>query len=243
MLGHAARASGDPHRAMEAVLHAGGGSDLRGIQPSIRPAQLETLVNAAVATGRLERAERWVAQAVEEAERLGLRGQRAAALQARATIAEHRGDQSAAASLCDEAVRMHAQSGAALCEAYALLRAIPLAKGAGHDARAAAMWHRAHRIATAGGAHLILDLAEMLRPGVVDDRPRLPPELAALTTREHEIAEMVAEGLSNQSIATKLHLSHRTVETHLSTIYRKTSLPSRAALAAFMTRSTIGGLV
>ncbi|WP_459181134.1 LuxR C-terminal-related transcriptional regulator [Streptomyces sp.] len=32
-----------------------------------------------------------------------------------------------------------------------------------------------------------------------------------MTARELEIAEMVAEGLSNQAIATKLYLSRRTI--------------------------------
>ena len=197
---------------------------------------------AAIATGGTDQAERWVAQAIKEADRLNLGGQRAAALQAQASIAEQRGDVSTAVSLCAEAVAAHARSGAALWEAYALLRAIPLEMAAGHGRRAKAMWLRALRIAEAGGARLLMDLADLLRPQVMNARIRLPPELAALTARELEIAALVAEGLGNQAIATKLHLSVRTVETHLNAIYRKTSLSSRSVLATLMTRSAPGGL-
>ncbi|MGJ5828995.1 helix-turn-helix domain-containing protein [Streptomyces ossamyceticus] len=60
-----------------------------------------------------------------------------------------------------------------------------------------------------------------------------------MTGREREIADLVAEGLSNQAIAAKLFLSGRTVESHLSSVYRKTKLPSRAALAGLVTRAAL----
>ncbi|MFE7775377.1 AAA family ATPase [Streptomyces sp. NPDC057445] len=242
MLGHCTYVSGDPQRAQDAILHAGAGHELRRVQPSIRPAQLETLVGTAMATGRLDQAGRWAAQAVEEADRLGLRGQRAAALRAMAALAEHRGDTGEAARLFDEAAQEYARSGMTLWEAYSLLRAAPLVKAAGEGSRAVDMWHRAHRLADGGGARLLSDLAEMIRPQVLESARRVPAQPAGLTARELEVAELVAEGLSNQAIATKLYLSRRTVETHLSAIYRKTAVPSRSALASLMTRTALEGL-
>lgn len=53
-----------------------------------------------------------------------------------------------------------------------------------------------------------------------------------MTSREREIAGLVAEGLTNQAIATKLHLSPRTVESHVARVYRKIGVSSRAALAS-----------
>ncbi|WP_344444162.1 helix-turn-helix transcriptional regulator [Kitasatospora nipponensis] len=235
MLGHTLYVSGDPHRAQEAILNAGGGEDLHRLQPSTRPAQLETLVHTALATGHLDQARHWVARAAQEADRVGLRGQLAAVLRARAALAEHEGDTTAAAQLLQQAARQYAQCGATLWEAYSLLRAAPLVKAAGDGPRAAVLWHRGHRIAVGGGARLLADLAEMTRPQV--DGPPVPDDLAHLTARELEIADLVAEGLSNQAIATRLYLSRRTVETHLSTIYRKASVSSRAALASLMTRT------
>jgi DNA-binding NarL/FixJ family response regulator len=53
------------------------------------------------------------------------------------------------------------------------------------------------------------------------NRPRDPGPLAALTDREREVLELIAEGRSNQAIAAKLFLSPKTVETHIREIFRK----------------------
>ncbi|EDX26970.1 response regulator transcription factor, partial [Streptomyces sp. Mg1] len=57
-----------------------------------------------------------------------------------------------------------------------------------------------------------------------------------LTPREHEIAALVAEGLTTPAIAARLYLSPRTVDTHLSHIFRKTGVTTRSALAALTAR-------
>jgi DNA-binding NarL/FixJ family response regulator len=236
VLGHAAYVSGDPHRAREALTRAGGGPALPLLQPSIRPGQLDTLVAAALAAGDVDEAGLRAGQAAREAGRLGLGGQRAAALRARAALAEHHGDTAEAVRLLDAAAREYARCGQTLWEAYTLLRVAPLVRHGGQGRRAAALWDGARRTAVGGGARLLVDLADLVRPEVMAEAPAVPAELAQLTAREREVAGLVAEGLSNQDIAARLHVSRRTVETHLSTIYRKVSVPSRAALAGLMTR-------
>jgi DNA-binding CsgD family transcriptional regulator len=53
-----------------------------------------------------------------------------------------------------------------------------------------------------------------------------------LTDAEREVADLVAEGLTNSDIAARLHLSVRTVEAHLSHAFAKLGVRSRTALVA-----------
>jgi DNA-binding NarL/FixJ family response regulator len=61
----------------------------------------------------------------------------------------------------------------------------------------------------------------------------------ALSPRERDVAGLIAEGLSNRDIGTRLHMSERTVENHVSRILRKLQLSSRTAIAAWATRSAM----
>ncbi|HZD04603.1 MAG TPA: LuxR C-terminal-related transcriptional regulator, partial [Longimicrobiales bacterium] len=56
-----------------------------------------------------------------------------------------------------------------------------------------------------------------------------------LTSRQREVAELVAEGLTNAEIARALFISVRTVESHLDHIYTRLGINSRAALASYVT--------
>jgi DNA-binding NarL/FixJ family response regulator len=56
---------------------------------------------------------------------------------------------------------------------------------------------------------------------------------AGLSAREVEVLRLVAGGLTNAEVAQKLFLSSRTLEWHLSSIYRKVGLHSRTEAARF----------
>ncbi len=60
--------------------------------------------------------------------------------------------------------------------------------------------------------------------------PSLP---AGLTEREVEVLRLVAGGLSNNEIAAELYLSAKTVSRHLSNIFTKIGVTSRASATAF----------
>ena len=55
-------------------------------------------------------------------------------------------------------------------------------------------------------------------------RRRENDPLADLTEREHEVLALMAEGQSNQGVAKRLHLSPKTVETHVHRIFTKLGL-------------------
>lgn len=62
--------------------------------------------------------------------------------------------------------------------------------------------------------------------------PAGPAAVDELTPAELQVALMVAEGQRNREVASGLFLSEKTVERHLTAIYRKLDLRSRAELAA-----------
>jgi non-specific serine/threonine protein kinase len=67
------------------------------------------------------------------------------------------------------------------------------------------------------------------------EREPAPPEphLAGLSAREAEVLRLVATGLTTAEVAEELFLSSRTVDWHLSSIYRKLGLHSRTEASRF----------
>jgi DNA-binding NarL/FixJ family response regulator len=65
---------------------------------------------------------------------------------------------------------------------------------------------------------------------------RLP---GGLTEREAEVLRLVAAGKSNKAIAVELALSPKTVDRHMSNIFTKIGVSSRAAATSFAHREGI----
>ena len=59
---------------------------------------------------------------------------------------------------------------------------------------------------------------------------RIDPELDSLTAREHEVLLLIARGYTYKEIAARLHLSVKTIETHVSSVLRKLQLTNRNEL-------------
>ena len=72
----------------------------------------------------------------------------------------------------------------------------------------------------------------MTDAGLAGEAPR-----SVLTSREEQVLELVAEGLTNGQIAERLYISVKTVSVHVSAILRKLEAPSRTAAAAIYRRS------
>jgi len=87
------------------------------------------------------------------------------------------------------------------------------------------------------GSRLSLDDAVRFALQEKDDPgpPLAPSEPSPLTRRELEVADLVAEGLSNPEIAARLVISVRTAQGHVENILRKLGFNSRSLIAAWVT--------
>ena len=66
--------------------------------------------------------------------------------------------------------------------------------------------------------------------------PEGAADLSGLSGRELEVLELVAAGADNEQIASRLYLSVRTVERHLSNVYAKLGVSGKSARAAAAAR-------
>jgi DNA-binding NarL/FixJ family response regulator len=78
------------------------------------------------------------------------------------------------------------------------------------------------RRVAAGGTALDPEVVELLVARARAHRP----ELEKLTTRQLDVLALMAEGLSNTAIAERLHLTDRSVESHITNMYLKLGLLS-----------------
>ncbi len=69
------------------------------------------------------------------------------------------------------------------------------------------------------------------------------PRLLALSRRELEVAELIAQGLTNRHIAQQLFIAERTVDTHVGHILTKLHCTTRAQVAALVARHSTSELL
>ena len=86
------------------------------------------------------------------------------------------------------------------------------------------------------GAHLGVRRAEAVLQRLGARLPRREHSASVLSPREIEVAELVAEGLSNPAIARRLYLSRPTVASHVAHILTKLGFSSRTQIAAWAAR-------
>ena len=239
VLGAALAAGGDHARGRELLARY-------DIDPGWICRWAPPLVEADLALGDIEAARAHAARAAENAERIGLAGARAAAGRAEALVAVATGEPERATALALAAAEAAREAGCVLDEARARLVA---GRGLGATDRAVALTElrAAERGAIACGAPRLRDEVhrEMRSQGhrVGRGGPRAPGAegLDALSPREREIADQVATGRTNRQIGEALYLSEKTVETHLSRVFAKLGVRSRAEVAARVAAGTAAG--
>jgi DNA-binding CsgD family transcriptional regulator len=100
------------------------------------------------------------------------------------------------------------------------------------DGRAAGELERAATLAQELGAATVEELAERALRSLGVRTWRRAAAGAPLTEREQEVARLVAEGATNREIAQRLFLSPKTVERHVSNMFKKVGVRNRAELAS-----------
>ena len=169
------------------------------------------------------------AAAVDSARRFGAPYGLAAALRAYGVCLSD----DEAAPVFREAVDVAERADCPLLLAGALLDHGTLLRRTGSKLDARVPLRRALHLASEAGAHeLARDTrAELLATGARPRRAALSGS-DSLTAREHRVARMAANGLSNPDIAQALFITRRTVEKHVGEVLRKLELRSRTEIAA-----------
>lgn len=225
---------GDSDRAL-ALLTDSAIAEIRQHEATIRSPFWEALVRTLIALDRRTDAARALDRIDPEVAALDLPMARCHAHRARAHLLLADGDPSRAAQHALLAATDADRVGAVIEAARARTLAGQALAAAGDTDAAIAELERAHRALAACHADGHRDrAARALRQlGRRVPRPGRPAPAAAhnLSEREHQIAQLAADGLTNQQIAGQLHLSTKTVEMHLTRTYGKLGIARRAALA------------
>lgn len=226
-------AVGDVARAARFVLTAGGSADLVSLNIVDMSLGLELLVAAAIADGDGVAAASWLQNALRLADH-PIAASAVARMQSRVALQEGRGEDSAAAA--ERAVRFAAAEGRAieLAESEIVLSRARIALR--EPAVAASLLEelaidsltRGHRAARESASRELRAIGRRLRPvaGVGWD---------GLSSRERDVALLIAEGFSNRAIAAELHVSEHTVQAHVSRVLAAFGVASRIAIVQGLT--------
>jgi DNA-binding CsgD family transcriptional regulator len=189
-------------------------------------------IEAMIGTGDLQQAATWLARYEDLAARSTSPWALATAARGRALLFEACGDVESAREALDRALADHARMRCPFEHGRTLLAAGSIRRRAREKRAARETLEEAHAIFDSLGARLWAS-----RTG--DELARISgrrPSSSDLTKSEATLASLAAEGLSNKEIAAAMHISVHTVEAHLTRIYRKLGIRSRAALAQRLRR-------
>jgi DNA-binding CsgD family transcriptional regulator len=185
-------------------------------------------IEALITLGRLEDAEKLLTRLERRARRLKRSSALAAAARCRALLAAARGDVAFALSTLDRALAEHDRVPMPFEQSRTLLVL-------GEVQRRAKQKRAARETLEASLASFESFGAEIWARRARSELARIggrAPATDALTPTERRVAELVAQGRPTKEVASELFVSVKTVEGHLSRIYAKLGVRSRAELAA-----------
>jgi DNA-binding NarL/FixJ family response regulator len=64
-------------------------------------------------------------------------------------------------------------------------------------------------------------------------------KIAAITTREQDVIDLICQGLKNREVSERLHISEITVSHHLTSIFRKLEVDDRISLILYSHRNRL----
>jgi DNA-binding CsgD family transcriptional regulator len=210
---------------LDALAALPGGEPLRDA-PAFRGAA--DAVEALVGLGRTHEADQLARRLERRASNVGLPSWLAATARCRALVLAQLGDTPAARAAISEAQAVHARHHEPLEHARTLLVAGVIERRARKKAEAREALEQARTIFEQLGARAWCERAsrELDRAGI---RRIVSGEL---TAAERRVAELAASGATNKEIAAELFMSVKTVEAHLSRVYRKLRVRSRTELSS-----------
>ena len=195
------------------------------------PRALDTLGWAALLSGEPERAKAVLAESLTLSKELGDKGTLLMSLEGLACVAGAEGEALRAARLFGAAEALMEEIG---------YRLVPQERVVLEPYRASVR----SRLGEATGEEALaqgqaMGLEEAIEYALSEQEPSTttpsstPEHPGGLTSREVEVLGLVAEGLTNAQVAQRLFLSPRTVDTHLTSIYHKLGVSSRATAVRF----------
>ncbi len=185
---------------------------------------LTTRARAAIALGEPDRAERDLHDALACAAEVGAYLFIPDILDCLGTLGGQAGSHREAARLFGAAAAIRARIGSVRFQVYAA------GYEASTDALRNTMGEAEFDAAWAEGAALSTEEAIGYAQRGRGQRKRPSSGWAALTPTEREVVRLVSQGLANNDIATRLFVSPRTVQSHLTHVYTKLGLSSRVQL-------------
>ncbi len=235
-----ARLHGNRRRAVTLVFDTGGGPELEDLPMALRARCFELLAGAVMESGRpfsgpadpVQTSDGWARRAEAVARATGHASHAAHAMVARGHALRTRGDVPAALDRYRAAGQLFSSLGMLRHQALALISSASCAAAVSQAEDEASMLQFAEELAERIGSATIVGILRQLRAPVP-----APVAMAQLTPREREIAAMAGDGRKTREIAKELSLSPRTVEVHLTRIYRKLNVGSRTSLALLLAGS------